>query len=186
MALPVRKRSGPRKPAKTPSRTAAFREVARAIVLPVAFGAVDGEARWRAGRHGGRAAPAGRALSERDHPPRLVHRAPHRLRGGAAAARVPRRARSAHRAAPGERPRPRAPPRSACASCSWSRPTRRTRAGISSWSGNGSRTAKRGLWRRSPPPTRPARTRPWRPSGCGRSRRSMSSQTTGYFTVIQL
>ncbi len=32
MALPARERSGPRKPAKTPSRTAAFREIARDIV----------------------------------------------------------------------------------------------------------------------------------------------------------
>ena len=69
---------------------------------------------------------------------------------------------------------PRARPPRVWASCWWWRPIRRTRSGISKWSGAGFRATRPGKWRSWRRRTRHAPTRPWPPSGCSRSPRSWS------------
>ena len=79
--------------------------LAERAVLPVTFGALDGEASWR-DEDGAEVGPhrLGGPLSERDHPAGAVHRAAHRVRRGAAAGGVPRRPRPARPAPAGARP----------------------------------------------------------------------------------
>ena len=84
------------------SRMQALQERA---VLPVTFGALDGEATLadRSGRPRTRAAPARCPLPDRDDPPHAVHRAADRVRRGLASRGVRRGARTARPAAAGAR-----------------------------------------------------------------------------------
>ena len=125
-------------------------------VLPVTFGALDGEASWRA-EEGVEVGPHRLAApypTETTRPALFTA-----LRTGFAEALLrrglPGRARPARPATAGARPRRRATPPSAWASCWWSRPTRRTpRRYLETASGAGSRAARRGTWRSSRPRTR--------------------------------
>ena len=152
------------------SRAAALAERA---VLPVTFGALDGEARWldeeRQPPSGRTGSPAG---SETDAPG-AVHRAAHRLRRGAAAPgpRRDARLRAERRAALGLAPgRAGAGPGQAAGGRA--RPGERAalprRASAAGCRASGRRR------RRSRSRTRAARTRRWPPSGCSRSPPSWS------------
>ncbi len=152
------------------SRAEALRERA---VLPVTFGALDGEASWQdeTGTALGPHRLAGSHPEETTRPG-AVHRAAHRLCRGAAAGGLRRHPRPARPAAAGARAGARGQRLRAWASCWWWLPTRR-RPGAT-WRScaagfPGPRLARRRSW---PPPTRRAHTRCWRRSGSGRSRRS--------------
>ena len=74
--------------------------LAEKAVLPVTFGALDGEAEWL-DEERRRVGPHRLSADPRTRPPGAVHRAPHRFRRGPAAPRLRGDPHAARRAPPG-------------------------------------------------------------------------------------